>query len=163
MSRFATTQCWKCHKYPTRILFILGKRAQKLSRKQHYPLTNPDVAGCCRMRSSRKTRCEALSGKQVQMHLRLRNMPANGKHGAKDHRPRRKHHAASFHRSLYLCRISAFLIQGSSTSLERICPGWYSFSSHSSYIKPLVIAIVMHTTPPTGRLYKSRHLVNIAA
>ena len=62
MSRFATTQCWKCHKYPTRFLLILGKRAQKLSRKQHHPLTNPnpDVAGCCRMRSSRKTRCEDM-------------------------------------------------------------------------------------------------------
>ena len=46
MSGFATTQCWKCHKYPTGFLLILDKRV--LSRKQHCPLMFqmlPDVAG----------------------------------------------------------------------------------------------------------------------
>lgn len=69
---------------------------------------------------------------------RLRSMPASGKHGAEDNKSRQKYHAASFHRPLYLCRISAFLIQGSSTSLERICTGWYQCSSRSSYISSLL-------------------------
>ena len=78
MSGFATTQCWKCHKYPIGFLLILDKRV--LSRKQHCPLMFqmlPDVAGWDQAKKP-DVRTWDPSGKQVKMHLRLRNMPASG-------------------------------------------------------------------------------------
>ena len=154
MSGFATTQCWKCHKYPTGFLLI---RKQKLSRKQHRMLPDEikpkNTIWGHETRVGNKYRCTSVWEICQPVENMVRKIINQG---------------GSMMLLLFTARY-IFVEFQHSWSKGRVL-AWKEFvlagtvSSHSSYISSLLqLQIVMHTTPPTGRLYKSRHLVNIAA